>query len=224
MFNSLMLSKEIKKDGTSSLLILCFPFLKRSLLSLSKSHADCKRYLSLHNHIVVQLKHVKYYLICKIEHRIFGVTLHYFFILIMNFYFRAICGRIADTLQGLPPPYRLNRPLMMSTTSSETRVPTKAPNFAVNWYQGCDKYEVVNTTTGKTEAGPSRLCKQSFLKRFVELCNSISKATGEDINPPVLYCDAKETVASYNVSKCDFMLDFYYLCIDYFIVGKAAAV
>lgn len=112
-----------------------------------------------------------------------------------------MCGRISDTLQGLPPPYRLNRPLLLLTTSEESRHPTKAPSFSVNWYRGCDEYEVVNTTTGKTEAGSSRLCKQSFLNRFIQLCESISTVTEVEVNPPVLYCDAKETVINYNVSS-----------------------
>jgi len=50
--------------------------------------------------------------------------------------FRAVCGRIETTIQGLPPPYRLNKPLMSLITSPEVRQPGKAPNYSVNWTTG----------------------------------------------------------------------------------------
>lgn len=50
--------------------------------------------------------------------------------------YRAVCGRIENTIQGLPPPYRLNKPLMSLITSSEVRQPGKAPNYSVNWTVG----------------------------------------------------------------------------------------
>lgn len=50
--------------------------------------------------------------------------------------YRAVCGRIENTIQGLPPPYRLNKPLMSLITSSEVRQPGKAPNYSVNWTIG----------------------------------------------------------------------------------------
>lgn len=50
--------------------------------------------------------------------------------------YRAICGRIENTIQGLPPPYRLNKPLMSLITSNEIRQPGKAPNYSVNWTLG----------------------------------------------------------------------------------------
>lgn len=53
--------------------------------------------------------------------------------------YRAVCGRIENTIQGLPPPYRLNKPLMSLITSSEVRQPGKAPNYSVNWTIGMKK-------------------------------------------------------------------------------------
>nr|CAD7442148.1 unnamed protein product [Timema bartmani] len=50
--------------------------------------------------------------------------------------YRAVCGRIENTVQGLPPPYRLNKPLMSLITSPEVRQPGKAPNYSVNWTVG----------------------------------------------------------------------------------------
>lgn len=50
--------------------------------------------------------------------------------------YRAICGRIENAVQGLPPPYRMNKPKLALMTSSEARSQIKAPNFSVNWIIG----------------------------------------------------------------------------------------
>lgn len=89
---------------------------------------------------------------------------------------------------------------MFLTSSSETRHPAKAPSFSINWFTGCESPEIVNTTTGKPDSGMSRLSKQSFLKRFENLCEEISTFSGEKLPLPPLYCDAKLAVANYNVS------------------------
>lgn len=49
---------------------------------------------------------------------------------------RAVCGRIENTVQGLPPPYRLNKPHMNLISSPEVRLPGKAPSHSVNWTIG----------------------------------------------------------------------------------------
>lgn len=115
--------------------------------------------------------------------------------------FRAICGRIESTVQGLPPPYRLNRPQMSLTTSSEVRRPLKAPNFSVNWTIGQNKPEVVNTLTGKTEQGEqSRICKASLFKRFEHLLGKLTTITSFNENKSMMYSNAKDAVETYNVS------------------------
>uniref|UniRef100_A0A1Y1MHS4 Double-stranded RNA-specific editase Adar n=1 Tax=Photinus pyralis TaxID=7054 RepID=A0A1Y1MHS4_PHOPY len=108
---------------------------------------------------------------------------------------RALYGRIENTLQGLPPPYLLNRPLMLLTTSLEGRQPSKAPSFAVNWVLGCDTIEIINTTEGKPDNGYSRLCKQNLLNRFTNLCSTV------DIEQPHYYSEAKSLASNYNVAK-----------------------
>lgn len=50
--------------------------------------------------------------------------------------YRAVCGRIENHIQGLPPPYKLNKPCMSLVTSNEVRQPGKAPNYSVNWTIG----------------------------------------------------------------------------------------
>lgn len=123
-------------------------------------------------------------------------------ILYKLFVFRAICGRIENTVQGLPPPYRLNRPLMSLTTSSEVRRPLKAPNFSVNWTIGQPKAEVVNTLTGKSEQGQqSRICKVALFRRFQNLLGKLNTITGlQKSKQPLLYSDVKSAVETYNVS------------------------
>ncbi|KAK4882402.1 hypothetical protein RN001_005721 [Aquatica leii] len=115
--------------------------------------------------------------------------------------YRAICGRVENTLQGLPPPYLLNRPQMLSTTSSESRHPAKAPSFSVNWVYGCSDVEIINTTIGKPEVGFSRLCKQNFMRRFIDVCRKVSHHSNFSMDLPILYNEAKESAKNYNVAK-----------------------
>ncbi|XP_044580565.1 double-stranded RNA-specific editase Adar isoform X1 [Cotesia glomerata] len=116
--------------------------------------------------------------------------------------YRAVCGRIENTIQGLPPPYRLNKPLMSLITSSEVRQPGKAPNYSVNWTTGQTEAEVINCTTGKDELGkPSRISKQGLFRMFFNLLGKIS--TIDDIDRDIChqYLDAKSTVQDYSHAK-----------------------
>lgn len=117
-----------------------------------------------------------------------------------KYLYRAVCGRIENTLQDLSPPYQLNRPKMYLVTSTEQRHPAKSPSFSVNWITGQEQPEVVNTHTGKPEAGKSRICKQAFAQKFNELCGKISSLTGIEDNTPTHYCAAKD-VSNYKVKK-----------------------
>lgn len=111
-----------------------------------------------------------------------------------------MCGRIHDTLQGLTPPYRLNRPYICSVTSLESRRTVKAPNFSVNWTVGQQEAEIVKTNTGKPEEGMSKVCKQVFARKFVELCNSgLKPATDFNLEDIECYSDAKEIPSMYKV-------------------------
>lgn len=58
--------------------------------------------------------------------------------------YRAVCGRIEMTVQGLPPPFRLNKPSLGVTSSAESRHTGKAPNHSVNWIIG--KYFISERT------------------------------------------------------------------------------
>lgn len=112
--------------------------------------------------------------------------------------FRAVCGRVETTLQGLPPPYKLNRPQMLLITSAESRQPVKAPSFSVIWMNSFNKPEIVNTTNGKPENGVSKVCKQQFLLRFYNLFSKISKVSGVESFPST-YAEIKQAVINYNV-------------------------
>ncbi|KAJ8911967.1 hypothetical protein NQ315_012778 [Exocentrus adspersus] len=117
-----------------------------------------------------------------------------------NHLYRAICGRIESSLQGLPPPYLLNRPMMLRKSQLECRQPQKAPNFAVIWLKGMDKPEIVNTVTGKPDQGISAVSKRSLVNKFVALCGKVSSITGINAVPPT-YCEAKEAVRRYTAAK-----------------------
>ncbi|KAF5295314.1 hypothetical protein FQA39_LY13179 [Lamprigera yunnana] len=72
---------------------------------------------------------------------------------------RALFNRIQNTLNGLPPSYRLNRPTILGTTCFENECSRKAPMSAINWVCSYADIEVVNCTFGTPETGHSRLCK-----------------------------------------------------------------
>ncbi|KAF5295315.1 hypothetical protein FQA39_LY13180 [Lamprigera yunnana] len=114
--------------------------------------------------------------------------------------YRAICGRIENTLQGLPPPYLLNKPMMLTTTSLQSRHPCKAPTISINWVYGYTPIEVVNCTVGKPENGHSRLCKYNFLKRFSDICQRLDNSANI-MEPPIYYNKIKISAKDYNIAK-----------------------
>lgn len=123
--------------------------------------------------------------------------------------YRAVCGRIETTVEGLPPPFRLNKPMLSVTSSPEVRQPGKAPNHSVNWIIGEERVEVINAITGKAELGAaSRLCKQSMYKRFCQLIGrvqSIKDIQDSDCHP---YEHAKQLVEDYQLAKQQLIQSF----------------
>lgn len=118
--------------------------------------------------------------------------------------YRAVCGRIEQTVQGLPPPFKLNQPKMNQGSSTESRQPQKAPTIAVNWDCEEDQLEVLNAMTGRQEGDTSsRLCKRKFLARFVDLLTHVPTIT--DINTREVknlsYGDLKSLSTNYEMSK-----------------------
>uniref|UniRef100_A0A0A9ZHZ6 Double-stranded RNA-specific editase 1 n=1 Tax=Lygus hesperus TaxID=30085 RepID=A0A0A9ZHZ6_LYGHE len=117
---------------------------------------------------------------------------------------RAIYGRIESTLIGLPPPFRLNKLMMNTTSSPEARHPGKAPNHSVNWVTMEEEVEVVNAMTGKCINGQvSRLCKQKLFSKFFD-CLQAGIPTKSNItvdSAPETYFDAKNSADSYNDAK-----------------------
>jgi len=65
--------------------------------------------------------------------------------------YRAVCGRVESTIEGLPPPYRLNKPLLSLTSSTEVRQPAKAPNYSLNWTIG--KLQLTYRKVGRVWTG-----------------------------------------------------------------------
>ncbi|BES99094.1 adenosine deaminase [Nesidiocoris tenuis] len=117
---------------------------------------------------------------------------------------RALYGRIESSIMGLPPPYRLNKLMMNTTSSPEARNPGKAPNHSVNWVVVEEGVEVVNAMTGKCISGSaSRLCKQKLFHSFFEcLQANLPTRTGISVsNASDVYYDAKSSAESYNDAK-----------------------
>lgn len=112
-----------------------------------------------------------------------------------------MCGRIENSVQGLPPPYILNKPKFALVTSTETRNQIKAPNFGINWTQTQRAVEVVNSLTGKTVNNKiSRLTKQVFFNRYANLIKQlpnlrIPRSIAGD------YSEMKRSAADYQMAK-----------------------
>lgn len=118
--------------------------------------------------------------------------------------YRAICGRIENAVQGLPPPYRMNKPKLALMTSSEARNQIKAPNFSVNWIIGRDEVEIVNAFTGRPEVGSSnnrtsRVAKQTLFQRYANLIKALPNIEKRDLVSE--YGDIKRSVEDYQLAK-----------------------
>ncbi|XP_055616319.1 uncharacterized protein LOC129762255 isoform X2 [Toxorhynchites rutilus septentrionalis] len=126
--------------------------------------------------------------------------------------YRAICGRVENSIQGLPPPYRLNKPKLALMTSAESRNQTKPPNFSINWVIGCSEVEIVNSFTGKlinnnTNTNKmSRLSKQSFYRRFAAAIERLPHARFREVKPT--YFETKMCVPEYQQAKKELFAAF----------------
>ncbi|XP_071545538.1 double-stranded RNA-specific editase 1-like [Panulirus ornatus] len=118
--------------------------------------------------------------------------------------YRAICGRIEQTVQALPPPFKLNQPKMNQGSSTESRQPQKAPIISVNWDCEGDHLEVLNAITGRQDGeNYSRLCKRRLLCRFIELLDGLPTLT--EVDPGAAKClsygEIKALASGYQTSK-----------------------
>lgn len=118
---------------------------------------------------------------------------------------RAMYHRLGD-LEGLPPLFKQNRPLMNGTSTPEPRVTVKSPNISVNWSEGDQGFEIVNATKGVIGDGQavSRLCKQSLFKRFIGLWKKLRPG----ITGPLSYHGAKAAAGPYQAAKMIVMKGF----------------
>ncbi|KAF5281443.1 hypothetical protein FQR65_LT14692 [Abscondita terminalis] len=121
--------------------------------------------------------------------------------------YRAVRGRIENTVQELPAPYYLNCPQLLYSTPSSTSQLGKELEFSVNWINGCPDVEIINTNTGKPENGFSRLCKRNLMKRFLDICTELrdySRYSGDLI----LFYDEVKQLTDYNIAKQQLMKAF----------------
>ncbi|KAH8415378.1 hypothetical protein KR222_006318, partial [Zaprionus bogoriensis] len=114
--------------------------------------------------------------------------------------YRAVCGRIEKSIQGLPPPFHLNKPRLALVTSAEPRNQAKAPNFGINWTIGDTELEVVNSLTGRTIGGQvSRITKQAFFDKYGFLMKNLPGMTNRKVNKD--YGETKAEVKDYQTAK-----------------------
>uniref|UniRef100_T1PIN1 Adenosine-deaminase n=2 Tax=Musca domestica TaxID=7370 RepID=T1PIN1_MUSDO len=121
--------------------------------------------------------------------------------------YRAVCGRIEKSIQGLPPPYHLNKPRLAQLTSSEPRNQAKAPNFAINWTIGDTEVEVVNSLTGKTVNNQiSRITKQMFFNKYGSLVKNLPGLPERKLTTD--YGQTKAKVKDYQIAKRELFAAF----------------
>ena len=117
---------------------------------------------------------------------------------------RAIITRCAS-LPDLPPQYSPQEPLLSGITSSEGRVPGRAPSFAVNWTEGEGHIEAITTVRGKTEDGlPSKICKLEMFCLYDlarQTCPTRKDVTQIEKIDDVTYAEVKDMNASYREAK-----------------------
>ncbi|EDW06228.2 double-stranded RNA-specific editase Adar isoform X3 [Drosophila mojavensis] len=114
--------------------------------------------------------------------------------------YRAVCGRIEKSIQGLPPPYHLNKPRLALVTSAEPRNQAKAPNFGINWTIGDSELEVVNSLTGRTIGGQvSRITKQAFFDKYGFLMKNLPGMPNRKVTKD--YGETKADVKDYQTAK-----------------------
>jgi len=120
--------------------------------------------------------------------------------------YRAVCGRIEKSIQGLPPPYHLNKPRLALVTSAEPRNQAKAPNFGINWTIGDTELEVVNSLTGRTIGGQvSRITKQAFFVKYGFLMTNLPGILVRKVTTD--YGQTKANVKDYQV--CHLLLSTF---------------
>ncbi|XP_052856828.1 double-stranded RNA-specific editase Adar isoform X8 [Drosophila gunungcola] len=121
--------------------------------------------------------------------------------------YRAVCGRIEKSIQGLPPPYHLNKPRLALVTSAEPRNQAKAPNFGINWTIGDTELEVVNSLTGRTIGGQvSRITKQAFFVKYGFLMVNLPGILVRKVTTD--YGQTKANVKDYQTAKLELFSAF----------------
>lgn len=88
--------------------------------------------------------------------------------------YRAICGRIEQSLYNLPQPYRLNRPLLGQTSTPLPRKISIAPIIGINWTLFDHDFEKILQPTGRQiYDNVSSLSKIVFFDKYTALLESL---------------------------------------------------
>lgn len=114
---------------------------------------------------------------------------------------RAVYGRLSE-IESLPTVYHLNQPSLSTITNPDSRKPQKAPSFACVWMNDGQGLEVVNTSSGKLEAGNScKLSKRELFQKFSKLSRSLSLPSGLAFDVQSTYEEAKALAGDYQEAK-----------------------
>ncbi|KAM9713258.1 double-stranded RNA-specific editase B2 isoform 2-T2 [Menidia menidia] len=108
-----------------------------------------------------------------------------------------------ERLGSLPAAFRRNQPQLSGLSSAEYQQPGKATCVSLNWTQGDQQLELVNTATGRRRdtATPSRLCKHALFTRWNRLYRKLGVLVSSSADRQLLYSEAKMAARPYQTAK-----------------------
>ncbi|CAH0382806.1 unnamed protein product [Bemisia tabaci] len=117
--------------------------------------------------------------------------------------YRAVIGRLEGTLQALPPPYRLNKPLLETTSSNTERLASKTPNHAVVWSADMLNVEAMNAINGRQldTSGVPCISKRKLFEKFLQIAEKVPSPNFTHLSSLTVYSEAKKAAKLYQEAK-----------------------
>ena len=130
--------------------------------------------------------------------------------------YRAVCGRIQNTLNCLPTKYYLNRPLLGRTSTDKRRDINRVPSIGINWTLGDNDIEIISLPSGRQiNNETSDLSKQRFFSKYITLIYRIPNNSGLYISNN--YAKAKEKSEDFQAAKYELMAAFHHAALGNWI-------
>lgn len=111
---------------------------------------------------------------------------------------RAMYGRL-PSLENLPRPFTVFKPIVSGVTSPEVRKTTESPHKAMVWCDDNEPIETIQCLSGKfTDGTQSKLCKRAMFT----CCKSVwGLGKTANLTLPELYRDAKKNATEFQIAR-----------------------